>query len=107
MSILHFKKNVYFKTGNVYSVCLRGARIYQINSGIQFYNATTLREPTLREATVIYSAQFRFADLTYNEYKENYDEEARTHKGLEAAMKEIYNGFNDREIVTILRFKVI
>ena len=51
--------------------------------------------------------QFVFKNVDAKYCEDNYDETAQDYFGLLKAMNNIYTNFDDREIVTILKFCVI
>jgi hypothetical protein len=108
MEKLNFKKEIEFKTGETYSVCLRGARRYSANDefDLSLYTPEHWEKPK-EIANVVNQCQYRFCDLISTDYKDNYDETARTYSGLTNAMVNVYADFDTREIVTILRFVIV
>lgn len=108
MKILNLKKEAEFKSGETYSICLRGARRGEIStpSDLEICTPSTKENPKL--ANIKSQNQYRFSDLKDSDCVDNYDESARTLTGLHRAMKNAYDAFGDpfeeREIVTILRF---
>jgi hypothetical protein len=56
---------------------------------------------------IVSQKQFRFRDVDAKYCEDNYDESARSYHGLLAAMNKVYADFDDREVVTILRFNLL
>ena len=48
----------------------------------------------------------RFCDLTDNDLQQEHDPECRTVSGLLEVMKNVYSGFDERELVTLVTFSV-
>lgn len=107
MTELKFKKEVEFKSGNTYSVCLRGARRYNTSKELvlALYTPDYLEDPK-SIANIISQNHYSFYNLNDKDYADNYDADARAYGGLLKAMQAVYPDFEDREIVTILRFKI-
>lgn len=108
MNPLHFKKEIDFVRGRTYSVCLRGARRYDHGEfDLSLYTPSSDEKPK-ELADIVSQQQFRFSDVSLAQCIDNYDDTAQTTEGLWMAMLNAYGeGFNDNEIVTILRFKVV
>ena len=108
MEKLNFKKEVNFKSGQIYSVCLRGARRYDTSDefDLSLYTPDFWDQPKAI-ASIVSQNQYLFKWLVAKDCIDNYDSEARTISGLLNAMMEVYDGFEEREIVTILRFQIV
>lgn len=106
MERLMFKKDVEFEKGEVYSVCLMGARRFAKDEyDLSLYTPASKDQPS-KLANIISQNQYCFYNLIDTDYADNYDKDARSYSGLEKAMQNVYPDFDNREIVTILRFKV-
>jgi hypothetical protein len=107
MKQLRFKKEVEFKKGENYSVCLRGARRYDTSGefDLSLYTPDFSENPKAI-AYIISQNNYSFYNLTDKDYADNYDIDARTYGGLLKAMQTVYTDFEDREIVTILKFSI-
>jgi len=114
MKELRLKKDVNFEGNKIYSICLRGARRYSVDNEVDLYIYTPNGEinpntgdtyPNL--ASIVSQKQFRFCDLRGNHCIDNYDITARTLPGLEFAMYNVYDDFEETEIVTIVKFRII
>jgi hypothetical protein len=107
MTPLNFKKEIEFQSGNTYSVCLRGARRYDTSDefDLSLYTPDYLENPKAI-ANIISQNHYSFYNLNDKDYADNYDADARAYGGLLKAMQTVYPDFEDREIVTILRFKI-
>lgn len=90
------------KKGNAYSVCLRRAREYPKGEEITILDAFD-PHPAIVENTV----QLVFQDLETQDIQDNVKPDCRTYQSLLEDMQEVYPGFRPREIVTILRFKIL
>jgi hypothetical protein len=113
MQYLNFRQEVNFEEG-VYSVCLRGARAYDKKQPLLIFTGnkgalidTPLTTQHSYKAEVVSYNQFRFEDLKTSDCLDNYDKDARTIIGLMSAMLNVYDDFDSREIVTILKFAVL
>lgn len=108
MTPLTFKKEIEFEKGKTYSVCLRGARRYDTSNEFHLSLYTPKHQDEPKELALIVSQQqFKFSDLLTPDFEDNYDVDARTRAGLLRAMDGVYDGFDEREVVTILRFCVV
>ena len=106
METLNFKQKVDFKQGEVYSVCLRGARRYSKGADFDLYlYSKNAEKPEI--GNIISQKQFRFCDLNDSHCSDNYDIKAKTINGLTDAMNNCYDDFELNEIVTLLRFDVV
>lgn len=106
MKRLDFKQKTNFESGQVYSVCLRGARRFERDvHDLSLYDISNPAFP-VAFANIISENQYSFYNLIDEDYSDNCDLSARTFGGLYNAMKNVYEGFRDREIVTILRFRI-
>ena len=106
METLNFKQKVDFKQGEIYSVCLRGARRCSKGADFDLYlYSKDAEQPEL--GNIVSQKQFRFCDLNNSHCVDNYDDSAKTIDGLNAAMNNCYDDFEINEIVTILRFEVV
>ena len=106
METLNFKQKVDFKQGEVYSVCLRGARRYSKGADFDLYlYSKNAEKPEI--GNIVSQKQFRFCDLNDSHCSDNYDIKAKTINGLTDAMNNCYDDFELNEIVTLLRFDVV
>jgi len=112
-NLLTFKDDITFNSEQVYSVCLRGARIFDKTKPIVIWTKdnyklvdTPIRVDPTCIATIVSQNHYKFDDLTDKDCIDNYNISARYFGGLIKAMDEIYPDFSMREIVTILRFKI-
>lgn len=103
-SKLNLKKEAEFEKDKIYSICLRGARRFE--KGLVIFTPAYQDSP--KEAAVVISQNhYRFQDIEPSEYLDNYDVTAQSIMGLGESMSNAYPDFDGREIVTILRFKII
>ena len=114
MSNLNFKTVPNFESGKMYSVCLRGARSYDKTKPISIFtnNQGAMVDSEFSalpscEAFVISNNQYIFESLNDSDCLDNYDFDAKTKDGLLNAMNNVYTNFDTREIVTILKFKIL
>jgi hypothetical protein len=107
MTPLKFKGEVEFQKDETYSVCLRGARRHDTSGDfdISIYTPEYWEKPKFI-ANVVSQNHYSFYNLIDEDFTDNYDSDARTYGGLYKAMQNVYPDFKDREVVTILRFKV-
>lgn len=110
MSQLRLKAEAELTKGEVYSICLRGARKYP--SDIYGPNSTDIEIFTTNPSTPEYTAkivsqkQLRFVDLESSDCKNNYDPSATNYSELYHAMINVYSDFDEREIITLLNFEI-
>lgn len=99
-----FLKNdtVLLNVGNTYSICLRGARNF--NKDYVLY--INLKRHEIFKAEVVSLKHLKFTDLLEKDLFDNYDIDCQDYNHLCSKMLEIYDDFDNREIVTILRFKI-
>ncbi len=102
MQKLTFKKEADFVKNEIYSVCLRGARRFDTSEELHLSI-----QSAVETATIVSQNSYSFYNLIDKDYADNYDLEARTYAGLLKAMNNVYSDFEDREIVTIIRFKIV
>lgn len=105
---LKLKKEIDLINGqNSYSICLRGARTeFKNNSNpllIYIGNSFDLAY----KAEVLLVRHIKFNDLNKSDFEDNYNIDARSFVGIRNAMLDIYPFFEDREIVTIIKFMII
>jgi len=108
MTPLNLKKEVEFKKDGVYSICLRGARRYGTSDDfdLSIYTPTHWEHP-IEIANIVSVQHLVFNDLLECDFIDNYDKSITSKDELEIVMLNIYDFFNCREIVTILRFKIV
>lgn len=109
MEKLRLKKQVDFKVANKYSICLRGARRFKVyydndNPDIYIYTPNN-QNPIL--ANIVSQNHYIFRDLLPSDFNNNYDADAQSYNGLFKAMRNCYNSFEEREIVTVLLFEIL
>lgn len=86
---------------------MRGARRYGYDEfDLSLYTPEHWEHPK-GLANIVSQNCYRFSDLNESDCIDNYDETARTLDGLKDAMNNVYSNFEEREIVTILRFEVV
>ena len=86
---------------------MRGARRFDTSDEFHLSLYTPIHWEKPKEIANIVSQQhFRFCDLEAQDCFDNYDEDARMKADLRKAMDNVYGEFDDREVVTILRFQV-
>ena len=105
MNTLRLKKEAKLKAGETYSICLRGARRYDIDEVLDILSED---DPSIeKQALIISQNHYVFVALENADCKDNYDKSIKTYVDLRQAMKNIYSGFEPREVVTLLRFKIL
>lgn len=106
MEIFNLKKDVEFEKGRTYSICFRGAR-EKPSEDIEIYTPKFYSDGSCKYlAKFVGRQQFRFIDLISPDFDHNYDPDARTKNGLVRAMGNAYPDFDEREIVTIVKFSI-
>ena len=101
---IYLKNNVDFKRGQIYSLCLRRARYFEPDESILF--CTPSKEHGT-EMKITSQHQFRFFDLKDGDVRHNYDANIQSIIDLQLKMMQSYKDFDDREIVTIIKFKML
>lgn len=61
----------------------------------------------LSHANIIKQVTMRFCDLLDSDLALEQDESCRTKEGLLESMKEIYECFDEREIISLVYFKIV
>ena len=103
MQYLKFGQLIKFDSGATYSICLRGARIYDKAQPLSIFTGNDIHT---HNAEIISYNHFRFKDLRSGDLLDNYNKNVRSVQTLLEAMIDVYSDFDDREIITILRFTI-
>ena len=100
-SILKFS-NPQFKEG-INSTVRRGVKWATIEGKVAIYDLNGIQHGWMEKPT---SYVISFQDLKAEDLENQHDERTRTPLGLLQVMQEVYPGFRDAEIVTVLEFEV-
>lgn len=110
MSQLRLKAETKLTKGEVYSICLRGARRYSSDiygpNSIDIEIFTTNPSRPEYTAKVVSQSQFSFVDLKDTHCRNNYDPKVTDKGTLLDAMLKVYSDFDPYEIVTLLNFEI-
>lgn len=107
---LNLKAVANLKIGETYSICLKGARSFRkekkSNLVIYYIDPSNTEIPKEADAVVQSFKQLPFITLNDEDCSDNYNVNARSVSSLESIMREVYPTFDEREIVTLVQFKI-
>ncbi len=113
-NILKLRSEFFANTGQIYSICMRGARLWDKTNHLYIYTNgegelidTAMKVDPKYVADIVSQRQYKFDDLSPIHYSDNYDTSARIGDGLLKAMMNVYKDFDTKEIVTIVQFKIL
>jgi hypothetical protein len=112
-NILKLKGDIDLNGYTVYSICMRGARLWDKSKTLRIYtngNGDLIDTPIAvnanYEARIVSQKHFVFHDVEEKHCANNYDNKARNKSGLLYAMTSVYKDFEMSEIVTLLTFEI-
>lgn len=107
MKTLLLKNECTLLPHSTYSICLRGAKQFKTGKYLKlFLDQGDGVSQRIGEAQIVSRKHISFGDLKISDIKDNYYAEARTHESFTASIKNLYRDFDEREIVTLLQFKM-